>query len=150
MVHEMSLEWLQISSIFGHIVNPATQKVYSSSRKRGQIRYIFFKDVYSYGLCHRKCQWVHFWQNTSSNNVWEVNFTSRKSSSLLDHSGIFLFTFISICQFRMQSGCDDCNQCSELHVDICWHLEFVKTSDGAGGGDSTALYHRGVHAFNHT
>lgn len=60
MVHEKSLKELQISSKCGHVVNPAAQKVYPISRKQGQIRYIFIKDVYSYSLCHRNCQWAHF------------------------------------------------------------------------------------------
>lgn len=62
---------------------------------------------------------------------WELSFTSCKSSTLLDHTNIFLSLFIFICQLRMQSGCNDCNQCSKLHVDICWHLEFVKSRDRA-------------------
>lgn len=59
--------------------------------------------------------------------------------------------FIFTCQLRMQSGCNDCNQCSKLHVDICWHFEFVKSRDGAQrAADSAPPHHRRAHASDQT
>lgn len=96
---------------------------------------------YMYKPSLREHYWVHVYKN----------FTSCESSTLLDHPNIFLSPFIFTCQLRMQSGCNDCNQCSKLHVDICWHFEFVKRKDRAQrAADSAPPHHSGAHASDQT